>query len=154
MGDKAEQAVERWFTIVRTLPALTAALDLDPKKDVAISYYEGSLGGGEDVLKSQAWVGEVIQGLPDGVKVVSTTIEGIDLHLQVEGVIDLEKLGAKLANEEVKLQADFIKISDRLQNPQFIERAKPEIVEKEQALVADLQDRLEKIKARRALLGV
>lgn len=150
----AEQSVERWFTIVRTLRALRADLDLDPKKEVPVAYFEGQLAGGEEILQSQAWIGELRQGPAEGIKVVSTTIEGVDLHLPVEGVIDLEKLGAKLANEEAKLASDFQKISDRLKKPQFIERAKPEIVEKEQALVLDIQDRLAKIKARRALFGL
>ncbi len=150
----AEQTVERWFNLVRALRALRADLDLDPKKEIPIAYFEGDLAGGEEVLRTQAWIGQLIHGTGDNQKLVSTTLEGIDLHLPVEGVIDLDRLGAKLATEELKLSADFEKISQRLENPQFIERAKPEIVEKEKALVEDLEDRLTKIRARRALLGV
>jgi valyl-tRNA synthetase len=51
------------------------------------------------------------------------------------------------------LGAELAKLNQRLENPQFIERAKPEIVEKERATAADLQDKMERTKERMALMG-
>ncbi|MBL8059523.1 MAG: valine--tRNA ligase [Chthonomonas sp.] len=150
----AEQTVERWFNLVRATRALRADLELDPKKDFAKAYVVGDLAGGEEILRTQAWITELSTALPEGVRTVSTTVDGIDVHLPIEGAIDLDRIATKLTSDEAKLSDELSKLNLRLSNPQFVERAKPEIVEREQALHADLQDRLDKIKARRQLLGV
>ena len=45
----------------------------------------------------------------------------------------------------------MVKLEARLSNPQFIERAKPEIVEREQQAAQELRDKLAKILERRRL---
>ncbi len=150
----AEGTVERWFSLVRAVRALRADMDIDPKKTLATAYVVGDLKGGEDVLRTQAWIGDIIQGVPSGMRTVSTTIEGVDVHLPIEGVIDLDRLSKKLTLDEAKLSDELGKLNQRLSNPQFVERAKPEVVEREQSAQADLRDRLEKIKSLRHLLGV
>lgn len=149
-----EGSVERWFSLVRAVRALRADMDIDPKKPLATAYVVGDLKGGEDVLRTQAWIGDIIQGVPGGMRTVSTTVEGVDVHLPIEGVIDLDKLTKKLTLDEAKLSDELGKLDQRLSNPQFVERAKPEVVEREQAAQIDLRDRLEKINLLRQLLGV
>lgn len=151
---ESEATVERWFSLVRATRALRADLELDPKKEFAKAYVVGDLSGGEEVLRTQAWLGELGTALPEGIRTVSTTIEGIDVHLPIEGAVDLDRIANKLTTDEAKLTEELDKLNLRLGNPQFVERAKPEIVEREKALQADLQDRLDKIKSRRQLLGV
>ena len=67
--------------------------------------------------------------------------------------MDLEKLAEKLAKEEAKLVDDIAKLSARLDNPMFVERAKPEVVERERANLSEMTLRLEKVRERRHLLG-
>ena len=95
---------------------------------------------------------ELKQGRPEG-KFVSATIEGVDLHLPIGDAVDIPKLLVKLENEEEKLRKEILGVKGRMENPMFLERAKPEIVEREQANLAELESRLEKIQERRRLLG-
>lgn len=152
--DRAEATVEQWFEWVRALRALRADLEIDPKKEIPLAFAEGDLLGGEAVLRSQAWISELRLEKPEGQKVVSATLAGVDLHLPVDGVIDLDKLTSKLNAEAAKIEADLVKLRQRLSNPQFVERAKPEVVEKERQQATDLEDRLTKIQARKELFGL
>ena len=145
-----ESELERVFDVVRGLRSLRASVDLAAMKTVESVYFEGSLAGNESIVASQGWVGTLIQGKPTG-KFISTTAGGVDLHLPIEGLIDTDKEIARLDKEKAKLEADIKLLSDRLQNPQFVERAKPEIVERERANLADLHDRLVKNAERRLL---
>lgn len=148
----AEAQVERWFDITRTLRALRAALDIEPGKAIPEVYVEGDLDGGAGVVSSQAWVTTIHAGRPSG-KYVTATVEGLDLHLPIGEAVDIPKLLDKLSNEEEKLTKETLAAKAKLENPMFVERAKPEIVERERANLADMESRLEKIKERRTLLG-
>ena len=147
----AETRVERWFAVTRALRALRAALDLEPAKAIAEAYVEGDLAGGESVVASQAWVTTLNLGRPEG-KFVSASAEGIDLHLPIGDEVDIPKLVDKLRRDEEKLASEVEKLSERLDNPMFVERAKPEVVERERENLAELIGRLETTRERRSLL--
>jgi valyl-tRNA synthetase len=149
---ESEAKVERWFEITRALRALRAALEIEPRKTLPAVYVEGDLAGGESVIASQAWCERVESGKPAG-KFVSTTIQGVDLHLELGDMVDLAKLRDKLTREQEKLADDGQKLRARLENPMFVERAKPEVVERERETLADVESRLEKVVERLALLG-
>lgn len=150
-ADEAVEArVERWFAVTRALRALRAEVGLAAMRTVPEAYAEGDLAGGEGVVASQAWVGELKPGRPAG-KFVTTTAEGVDLHLPIEGLIDLDKERARLAKETERAEADLAKLRQRLENPQFVERAKPEVVERERATAAELEATLVKLRERARL---
>ena len=150
----AEEAkVERLFAITRALRALRAELDLAAMKPFPLAYYEGDLAGGEDIVACQAWIERLEPGKPKDGKYVSTTSEGVDLHLPVEGLVDFAKELSRLAKEENKAKAELAEIEKRLGNPSFVERAKPEIVERERGNAAELKTKLAKIAERRSLFG-
>lgn len=140
---ETEAAVERVFEITRALRALRADLDLTPGKVVPVAYYEGDLGDGESVVRSQAWATELLPGRPAG-RFVSAHRLGVDLHLPIEGLIDPEKI-VRLGKELEKTRSDMDKLAAKLSNPQFVERAKPEVVEKDRALLAELGERVKKL---------
>lgn len=148
----AEAEVERWFAITRSLRALRAAVDVEPGKALPVTYFEGDLGEGGKLIASQAWIGALSSGRPEG-KFVSASCEGVDLHLPIGDEIDLPKLLEKLGRDRTKVEDDAQKLRVRLSNPMFVEKAKPEIVEKERAQLAELDDRLAKIIERIAMLG-
>jgi len=147
----AEAKVERWFAVTRALRALRAALDLEPAKAIAEAYVEGDLAGGESVVASQAWVTSLKAGRPEG-KFVSASVEGIDLHLPIGDEVDIPKLVEKLRRDEEKLAAEVDKLEQRLANPMFVERAKPEVVDRERETLAELVTRLDTTRDRRTLL--
>ena len=148
---EAEQEVEGVFAATRALRALRAEIDLKPLQKVENVYYEGDLGGNEGIVTSQAWVQKLTPGRPLG-RHVSATSGGIDFHIEVEGLIDLAKVLESVKRDIEKSTKEAAGLQGRLDNPQFVERAKPEIIERDRALLVELNERIEKLKARQALL--
>jgi valyl-tRNA synthetase len=70
---------------------------------------------------------ESVESLPhDGVQAV---VDGITLILRLGDVVDLPKEKQRLGKEIGKLDAELAKIAAKLANPNFLAKAKPEVVE-------------------------
>lgn len=150
----AEEEVERWFEITRAARALRAELDLAPLRTIPELYLDGDLGDGEPVLRSQAWIETLHKGAPPTeVRCVAATVAGVDIHLPIAGLVDERKELDRLAKEEERLLADIARCEARLGNPQFVERAKPEVVEKERRSLQELTAALEKVRRRKELFS-
>lgn len=143
-----EAEVERVFAITRALRALRAEMNLTPGAYIPEAYFEGNLTEWLDIVSSQAWVEKLLPGRPGEGKFISTSAEGVDLHLPVGNLIDTDKEIARLLKEEEKAKAELAKSEVKLNNPQFTERAKPEIVKQELENAASLMEKLRKIEER------
>ena len=152
VDDAAEGKVESWIATTRALRALRAELGIAAMKAIPVAFYEGELGEGASTVASQAWVEDLRQGRPEG-KFVSASIPGIDLHIPTEGLIDEAAELQRISAQIEKSQAELTKLEQRLGNPQFVDRAKPEVVEKERAAAADLREVIAKLESRRTLFG-
>lgn len=148
---ESETRVERWFTITRSLRALRAALNLEPGRTLETAYVEGNLQGGDFVVSTQAWFKGLTSGRPEG-KFVSATIEGVDLHLPLGEGIDLDKLRASIERETENSTIELGKLRERLDNPMFAERAKPEVFAAAQSQAKELEEKLVKLAERAQLL--
>ena len=60
---------------------------------------------------------------------------------------------ARLKKELKGLEGDVAKFSKKLSNPGFLAKAAPEIIEKDRAKLADLSDKLERVKEQLAEIG-
>ena len=148
---KAEGRLEKAFEITRGLRALRHEAGLTPRQTVQTAYADGELGGLEEMIASQSWVEELRGGKPpEGTKALSATVEGVELYLPTEGLVDPAKEMERIDKEIEKLEAELKPLEGRLSNPQFLEKAKPEIVEREQAAAKALRERISKLKGRRA----
>ena len=151
VNQTVETRIERIFEITRALRALRHDLDIPSTTTIPSAYFTGDLLGGEDILRSQARIEALVAGPPKDTKALRTTSNGVDLYIPVSGLVDVEKLLTGIARDEAKLLDDRSKLEARLGNPQFIERAKPEVVEKERQLVVEIADKLESLAQRKAL---
>lgn len=143
----AEGRVERAFEITRALRALRASLDISAMAQIPHAYVTGGTDGLGELIRTQAWVTELRESNPDE-KVASASVQGVDVAIPIGDVPDLDKFVAKLKKERDKAADDIAKLSARLANPQFVERAKPEVVEKERATLAELEAGLRSIEER------
>ncbi|MFZ4508243.1 MAG: valine--tRNA ligase [Fimbriimonas sp.] len=150
--DAAESQIERAFEVTRALRSLRAEIGLPAMRTIPVASFEGDLGGMEDLIASQSWVTELKPGKPEG-KFVSATVAGVDLHLPTEGLIDTEKELARLVRAIEKDQAELKGLEGRLSNPQFIERAKPEVIERDRNAAQEIRERIERNEERRKGLG-
>ena len=78
---------------------------------------------------------ETAEAAPSGA--VQIVVEGATLILPVGEVVDLAREKARLAKEIGRLDSEIAKIAAKLGNPQFLAKAKPEVVEDQREREAD-----------------
>ncbi len=72
---------------------------------------------------------------------------GAEIAVSLEGLIDFEKEKARLDKEATKLANELAGLEKRLANPDFVNRAAPEVVESSRARATELRDQIAKLKA-------
>ncbi|MCW5937265.1 MAG: valine--tRNA ligase [Fimbriimonadaceae bacterium] len=152
VAPEEEERVETWREIVRTIRALRSELGIDPGKVAATAYFEGDLEGGEEIVRTQAWLERLEPGKPNE-KALAQTVGLLTLHLATAGLVDEEKEQARVAKEIEKVSADLVKLRQRLEDPNFVARAKADVVEEQRALLAEKELALQKLHERKALFG-
>jgi len=68
---------------------------------------------------------------------IQAVIEGATMILPLGEVVDLARERARLAKEIGKLDSEIAKFAAKLANPQFLAKAKPEVVEEQREREAD-----------------
>ena len=74
---------------------------------------------------------------------------GVEIYLPLAGLLDLAKEAERLDGEIVKAEAAVERSMKVLENPNFVARAKPEIVQRERDALAMAEDTLARLRARR-----
>lgn len=85
--------------------------------------------------------------------VAQIPIDGVTFILPLEGIIDLAAERARLAKAIAAAEKERDALAGRLNNPSFVERAKPEAVEKARADHAEKAAEAERLAAALARLG-
>jgi len=78
---------------------------------------------------------------------VSAVVEGTTLILRLGDVVDLSKEKARLAKELGRLDAELAKMAAKLNNPSFLSKAKPEVVDEQREREADARRDRDRLKA-------
>jgi len=84
----------------------------------------------------------------------SAVVEGAEIFLPLDGLIDLDEERARLSREAEKLLTDLEGVKKKLRNQDFLAKAKPEVVEKEKTRLSQLEETLEKLKRAQESLSV
>jgi valyl-tRNA synthetase len=80
-------------------------------------------------------------------------VDGVTFALPLEGIIDLAAERARLTKSAEAAEKERDSLAGRLNNPSFVEKAKPEAVEKARADHAEKQAEAERLRAALARLG-
>ena len=86
---------------------------------------------------------EILKESPkmSGFRVVGNT----KIYVSLEGLIDIEKEIEKLNKEIEKVKKELERTTNKLSNPQFVEKAPAAVLEKEKAIEAELLSKLQKL---------
>jgi valyl-tRNA synthetase len=76
----------------------------------------------------------------------SAVVQGAEVFLSLEGLIDLEAERERLVREADRLLHDLEGTRRKLNNAEFLAKAKPEVVERERRRLAQLEETIEKLK--------
>ncbi len=77
----------------------------------------------------------------------------VEIYLPLAGLLDIGKELGRLDKESAASEQEIARIQGKLANESFVTRAKPEVVQKERDRLAELQERVSKLRERRAELA-
>jgi valyl-tRNA synthetase len=84
----------------------------------------------------------------------SAVVEGVEVFLPLEGLIDVAEERARLLREADKLLHDLEATRRKLRNQDFLNKARPDVVEREHQRLVQLEETLDKLKrAQESLRG-
>jgi len=69
------------------------------------------------------------------------------VFIPLEGLIDLDAERARLAKEATRIESEILKVTRKLDNADFVARAKPEVVEENRDRLTSFQNDLARLKA-------
>ncbi|MCH1568464.1 MAG: class I tRNA ligase family protein, partial [Alphaproteobacteria bacterium] len=111
------------------------------------------LGETEAVLKRLARLAEISEAdaVPEGA--VQTVLGEATLALPLADVIDVDAEKARLSKDIAKLEGEIMKISGKLGNKGFLDKAPEAVIEENKARLAEEEARRDKLQSALARLG-
>jgi valyl-tRNA synthetase len=73
--------------------------------------------------------------------------DGVEAYLPLSGLVDVEKEKQRLQKQSAKLSKEIEKLAGRLQSKGFVDKARPDVVEKARAELAELEDQAFKVQS-------
>ena len=83
----------------------------------------------------------------DDAGTIRQPVDAAELRIPMAGLFDVGAETARLSREAEKIGTELRSLAKKLENPQFVDRAKPEVVREARERVQELQDRRVKIDA-------
>lgn len=139
--------------IVVGIRTLRSEMNISPAKQLNVLLNKGSLLDHERFAKHRfliltlakladaAWV-SADETPPESATVM---VGELEILIPMAGFIDKEEESERLSREIAKLTKDAERAESKLQNPQFVDKAPNDVVEKERAKLADLHNTLHKL---------
>jgi valyl-tRNA synthetase len=108
-----------------------------------------------DRIKRLARVEEIILSdtVPRVESAATDIVQGIDIAVPLEGLIDLDKESERISKEIERKRNEARGLASRLDNPSFVERAPRDVVEEAQRRHEELIGEIEKLRATLASIG-
>jgi len=73
-------------------------------------------------------------------------VQGIEVHLLTEGLIDLDQEKKRLQQEIQQAENFITSLNKKLANKEFVDKAPQEVIDKEKTKLADQQEKVTKLK--------
>jgi valyl-tRNA synthetase len=153
MDPEAEEKVGFLTEVIHALRNLRAEMNCPPARtvDVALAGPEESLAvlrGLEPYLAALARVGS-IDYLRRGERprgAATAVVGGTEIYLLLGDWIDLQSEEARLLKEVDKAAADLERAQKKLSNPDFLAKAREEVVETERRKAADFEEKIQTLR--------
>ncbi len=113
-------------------------VELNPKTD---QYYQAH----RNLLEKMARINPAPNARSANDKSLKVIVNGGMIHLAIDGVVDVGAEIARLTKAKAQLQKDIDGWQNKLQNPQFTSRAKPEVVDELRARTEMAEEEYHKI---------
>lgn len=158
---EVEQEMELLMEVVTRVRNLRAELNIDPGQRVRLLYHphteaaRDTLNGSRLVLMSLARLSEATETAETATSgaAARAVAAGVDLAMPLQGVLDLSAERHRLEKSIARLRKEREGHARKLQNPEFLSRARPEVVEKTRGINLELQEKIERLSRTLESLG-
>jgi valyl-tRNA synthetase len=137
--------------LVTAIRTIRAEKGVDPRKRIAVNVVAPT---NRALLESEAaWLRslarieqlEILDAAPpEEPQTIKQQVGPWQVRLPMAGLFDLEAERARLGKERQKLETERASIAKKFENPQFVARAKPEVVAEGRARIAEIDALLER----------
>jgi valyl-tRNA synthetase len=147
-AEREMEALERLVTAIRTI---RATYEVEPRRRIDLTLVAADGGGAaaaqRELVRSLARLErfDVVKEAPDVPQTIKQPVDGMEIRIAMAGLFDLAAERARLGREREKIEAEADGLRRRLENPQFVERAKPAVVAESREKLGTLQARLTQI---------
>jgi valyl-tRNA synthetase len=149
----AEKSMQRLMSVIVGIRTMRATYEVEPRRRIDVTLVASAPADRAFVADHTALVRdlarlerfEVVGQAADAPGTIKQVVDTFELRLPMAGLFDIAAEKARLAKERGKLEAELEGASKKLANPNFVERAKPEVVAETRSRIAELEARLRKI---------
>ena len=153
--DCEEEIVEKIKEIIIEIRNIRANMNIHPSKKAKLIFvtkkYKENIQEAKDFILKLGFGEELkIQENKEGIKdnAISILLEGIELYIPFEGLVDLREERKRLLQEKAKLQSEVERCEKMLSNPGFINKAPKTKIEEEKSKLAKYKEMLAKVEER------
>jgi len=160
LDDAAEEQMALLQDIISRIRDARKAADVEPGKRVQVILVAGSRA---PLLKQQValieqlarteqpQVERKLAAKPE--RATAFVVGGVEVYLPLAGMLDIKKEQARLEGQMEAQRAQIARSRAMLENPNFVARARPDVVQKEREALAAAEDALTKLEARQRELA-
>ena len=162
-NNSAEQAISTTIEATRSLRNLRAELGIAP----GIRLKSSALPSRSEIRTALSETAALIADLArlesleicdsapsaESGKWIGTPIEGAEVFLEIGDSMDMQKERDRIEKEIASIAKEIEKSNNKLGNANFVDRAKPEIVEEERQRLLSWQEKLSKLEERKRLFS-
>lgn len=155
----AEDEIAQVFEVIRAIRNLRAEVKITPGAQIPTVWLNptdsesaGRLQRHAAMVAHLAWCAQLQLGQPTERALMNPT-RGAEVFLPIAGLVDVARERERLQKELAKLEGEIKQIQARLRNPQFVERARPEVVQETRQQERELLGKHARLKTRLEQLG-
>jgi valyl-tRNA synthetase len=149
----AEAEMARLRQLVTEIRTIRSTYEVEPRRRIDVTVVaprpedRAFVSAHSSLVKDLARIEQlaVVAEAGEKAQTIKHPVDGLELRIPMAGLFDLAAEKARLTKEQGKIDAELQGLRTRLGNPQFLERAKPEVVAESRARVGELEGRLAKI---------
>jgi valyl-tRNA synthetase len=146
-AEREMEALRRLVTAIRTI---RATYEVEPRRriDLTLVAAHGRIATAQrELVRALARLErfDVVEEAPDLPQTIKQPVDGMEIRIAMAGLFDLAAERGRLGREREKIEAEAEGLRRRLENPQFVERAKPAVVAESREKLTALEGRLGQI---------
>ncbi len=160
--DQEAEQMERMMDAIKAIRNMRAESNVAPNKmcHIQISFMRDDLQAcverNQDYFEKLAHVENIkvisiSADKPDNA--VASVVTGMELYMELSGLVDVEKERAKILKTQETLEKDIKRASGKLTNQGFLAKAPAAVIEKEKAKLEELQNKMKSLEERLAFLA-